>query len=106
MCKTTNYRAGGWRRDLLRDELTNISPSELRDLGAAARVAQDQLLKLYRQSRTGAEANRGRAEGGGKRPVLTMRPSTYSVWGRKVHFPNLVAFTRQGPFLSPRAPCL
>ena len=50
LCKTTNYRAGGWRRDLLRDELTNISPAELRDLGAAARAAQDQLLALYRQS--------------------------------------------------------
>ena len=25
MCKTTNYRAGGWRRDMLRDELASIT---------------------------------------------------------------------------------
>lgn len=45
MLKTNHYRAGGWRRDLMRSEMGEIDQAELNDLSAAAQAAHAQVKK-------------------------------------------------------------
>jgi hypothetical protein len=46
MLKTNHYRAGGWRRDVMRNEMGEIGLDELKDLSAAARLAHAQVGNL------------------------------------------------------------
>ena len=46
MLKTNHYRAGGWRRDIMRNEMSEIGEAELHDLSAAAQAAHLQVLQL------------------------------------------------------------
>lgn len=43
MLKTKHYRAGGWRRDLMRNEMGDIGPAELNDLSAEAQISLAQV---------------------------------------------------------------
>ena len=49
MRKTTTYRVGEWRRELMADELQSIDKAELEALSQQARMKQEKLAEVRRR---------------------------------------------------------